>query len=241
MAIVTVEVDIDPTGAIVATPNPVFVASGDRLAFHIRTNQSEGKKLNVSFPGGTNSPFGARNTVVTIAARRCLSAGNGVNWPPGVNRSTVTLTISGSPVIATLEVEVVREENLRAAGEDRPAVCPQLVQNLYLAGTPIGRQGFADLTPIAVSGKSTDCGPTAVSAGPTWGTWENSEQQAVNSALARVRSACELQCHGDCGDGKRCVYSESRSAVPDIEEHVDENRNHTYRARATSEGSCQCE
>lgn len=239
MATVTVEIDIARNGSITATPNPVFVRSGDRLFIHVRSNLSQGTQFNILFPGGTQSPFGPSDTRITVPARRCLGGGNGVDWPPQVNQATVTVSVSGSPVIGELEIDVLRADNQIVPIDDDFGFKPCLIQNFPIAGGPVAAPGAVG-DRVQDGTKSTDCGPADVSAGPTWGPWQNTEDAAIKAALKRVRGACALQCGGKCDKGK-CTYFERRSAVPDIESRTDERGDTTYRAQASSSGTCQCE
>ncbi len=102
---VIVEVDIAADGRITADPNPVSVASGQTLMFHINSNASEATKLSVDFPEGPNTPFGVTGHSESLA-RRCLGIGAPVDWPPGVESATVTLSAHGSPVFGKLDVVV---------------------------------------------------------------------------------------------------------------------------------------
>ena len=110
MGIVVAEVDIARDGTITVTPNPVPVPSGDTVIFHVRSNASEGTRFTATFPGGPDSPFGEQDAQVTVNAIRCQGPGNSVNWPPGVDRATVTLRVHGSHTIGKIEVPVVRAE-----------------------------------------------------------------------------------------------------------------------------------
>jgi hypothetical protein len=105
---VTAEVDIAADGSITVTPNPIGVASGDTLFFHVNTNRSDFQKFTVTFPGGPRSPFGSRTTAVTVTARRCNAGGIAVSWPPGVNSATVTLSVHNSPAARKLRVRIIR-------------------------------------------------------------------------------------------------------------------------------------
>jgi hypothetical protein len=87
---VTVEVNIAADGTITPTPNPVPVPSGEMVFFHINTNASDASKFTVHLPGGPRSPFGARDTNVTVTAQHCLGGGAHVNWPKGVTSAVST-------------------------------------------------------------------------------------------------------------------------------------------------------
>ena len=252
MPFVTVEIDIAADGSLRAIPNPVRVRSGQTLFFHLNRNASELTKFTISFPGGPQSPFGSRANTVEVAAQPCLGGGSHVNWPPGVRRATVTVSAHGSPVLGTIDVEVLNDDFI---GVLPTPGAPQIVQHSYLGNAapsavpvsvppvalnplaaPIGGDNVGGVTP-----KSTDCGPEEVSAGPLWGPWDHDENTAIDKALTRVRNACTRQCHGKCSkEGNTCKYLEQKSSIHDIEER--QQNNHTeYRAKASSSGKCQCE
>ncbi len=212
--IVTVEVDIAADGSMTVTPNPVGVASGDTIFFHVNSNASRGAKLSVDFPGGPESPFGEGDSRTTVSARKCLGAGSAVQWPPGVRSASVTLTVHGSPAIGKRSYTILN-----------PAI-------------PLSFKGGGG-EPVAFR-KSTDCGPPKASAGPTWGPWDRSEATATTAALTRVRTAVKAQKTGKCAAGKTCVYREDETSTPQIETRTVDNATE-YRVEASTKGGFQCE
>ena len=108
MAEITIEIDILPDGSAKPVPNPVTVADGDTIKWHINSNAREGGRLKVALPAGSDSPFG--NADVEAAAqvdnpRHCNSLAPSVEplrWPEGVTSYRYRIEVSGSPVLSSL-------------------------------------------------------------------------------------------------------------------------------------------
>jgi hypothetical protein len=106
MDFVTVELDIKADGSVVATPNPVQVATGEVLRIHIRSNQSEKPKARITFKGGPLGPFGERDSGSDGDASPCNGPTHGVTWPEGGTEGRVTVEIHGSPVTGSVTILV---------------------------------------------------------------------------------------------------------------------------------------
>ncbi|PHZ83224.1 hypothetical protein [Paremcibacter congregatus] len=238
MPLIMVEVDILANGSLRIIPNPVRVRSGSTLIFHVRSNASEGSQFTVTFPQGPNSPFEEFAGPATIPARRCVGTGSDVNWPSGVSRATVHLSVHGSPVIGEADVEVIDEME---ECQDRPkASSGTIVQHYYLAsGTPMPGGSTAAVAPD-LAAKSTDCGPADASAGPLWGPWEATAKKASAEAAKQARTLAEALCNGKCKGSSRCKYTEHKAKIHDLEDRKKGGRTE-YRAKAESSGTCQCE
>ncbi|MEE8574268.1 MAG: hypothetical protein V3T30_02550, partial [Thermodesulfobacteriota bacterium] len=117
MGIVVVEVDIGANGIATATPNPVRVATGDNLVFHVNSNKSNKRYLTVTYEGGPGSPFGEVDCGGRLVAARCTGIGNHVNWPKGSKRGTVTLRPHSSPSKGTTIVEIIAVDTVTPAIE----------------------------------------------------------------------------------------------------------------------------
>lgn len=237
MPLVMVEVDILANGSMRIIPNPVRVRSGSTLIFHVRSNASEGSQFTVTFPQGPNSPFEEFAGPATIPARRCVGTGSDVNWPTGVRRATVRLSVHGSPVIGEEDVEVLdaQEDCLEDSGGNGGSV----VQHYYLAGGRTAGPDAAALMPDPVA-KSTDCGPADASAGPVWGPWKPTAKEASKEASKQARTLAKDLCQGKCKGSSRCAYTESKAKIHDLEERKLRGRTE-FRAKAESSGRCACE
>lgn len=107
MAIVRLEIDIDPQGNPIVTPNPVVVAEGDIMEFHVNSNHHGAKDGHViiEFPPNKNSPFGyeRQSTQIRLFAVFCQSgeSPNPARWPPNVEEYVMSVSYRFNPSIET--------------------------------------------------------------------------------------------------------------------------------------------
>jgi len=84
------------------------------------------------------------------------------------------------------------------------------------------------------------CRPGAAKA-TKWGPWKSLETEADKAAFEAARAAAGKACHGGCGGGQNCKYTETSAELLETETKRDPSDQPIYRSKVTSQGKCECQ